>query len=78
MLESSFGNQYQPDAKIYRSDRLTKVTKVWGDYFTGRFKETDYTLWYWILLSIIVDLAAFAFFDIAVREHNKNNWMSNF
>ena len=67
-LESSFGNLYEKDPKVYRSDRLIKVTKVWGDYLTGEFKDTDYTLWYWILLSVIVDIAAFAFFDIAFKR----------
>ena len=67
-LESSFGNLYEKDSNVYRSDRLIKVTKVWGDYLTGEFKDTDYTLWYWILLSVIVDIAAFAFFDIAFKR----------
>jgi hypothetical protein len=47
-----------------------KVTKVWGDYFRREFKDTNYTLWYWILLSIIVDVAAFAFFDIAFKKED--------
>ncbi|MCQ2272213.1 MAG: hypothetical protein MJZ72_05440 [Bacteroidales bacterium] len=67
-LESQFNGIYTYDEKVYRSDRLVKVTKVWGDYFKGKFKGTDYTLWYWILLSIIVDIAAFAFFDIAFKK----------
>ena len=70
VLESSFGNLYKQDPSVYRSDRLIKVTKVWGDYFTGKFKATDYTLWYWILLSIIIDIAAFAFFDIAFKKED--------
>ena len=67
-LESQFNGIYTYDENVYRSDRLVKVTKVWGDYFKGKFRDTDYTLWYWILLSIIVDLAAFAFFDIAFKK----------
>lgn len=66
-LKSQLPN-YEQDERIYRSDRLVKVTKVWGDYMRGKFKNTDYTLWYWILLSIIVDIAAFAFFDIAFKK----------
>lgn len=67
-LESQYNGIYTYDKSVYRSDRLVKVTKVWGDYFRGEFKEKDYTLWYWILLSIIVDIAAFAFFDIAFKK----------
>lgn len=67
-LESQYSGIYTYDETVYRSDRLTKVTKVWGDYFKGKFKHTDYTLWYWILLSIIVDIAAFAFFSLAFKN----------
>ncbi len=68
VLESSFGDLYKPDSNVYRSDRLIKVTKVWEDYFKGEFNSTDYTLWYWILLSVIIDIAAFVFFNIAFKE----------
>ena len=67
-LEAQSDGIYTHDKNIYGSDRLMKVTKVWEDYFTGKFKDTNYTLWYWILLSIIVDIAAFAFFDIAFKK----------
>ena len=67
-LETQYNGIYTYDENVYRSDRLVKVTKVWGDYFKGVFKNTDYTLWYWILLSIIVDIAAFAFFEIAFKK----------
>ena len=67
-LEAQFNGIYTYDENTYRSDRLVKVTKVWGDYFTGKFRHTDYTLWYWILFSIIVDIAAFVFFNIATKE----------
>lgn len=60
----------EKDKEPSKSKRLTNVIKVWGDYFHGRFRDTDYTLWYWILLSIIVDVAAFAFFDIAFKKEN--------
>lgn len=69
-LKSQFNGLYEYNENIYRSDRLVKVTKVWGDYFKGRFKHTDYTLWYWILLAVIVDVAAFAFFTIAFKKED--------
>lgn len=69
-LESQFNGLYKYDETIYRSDRLVKVTKVWGDYFKGRFSNTDFTLWYWILLAVIVDIAAFAFFSIAFKKED--------
>lgn len=69
-LEAQFNGIYTYDENVYRSDRLVKVTKVWGDYFSGKFKHTDYTLWYWILLSIIVDIAAFAFFNLTFKKED--------
>ena len=70
-LDKQYGGLYTQNENIYRSDRLVKVIKVWSDYFNGKFKNTDYTLWYWILLSIIVDIAAFAFFDIAFKKSDE-------
>lgn len=67
-LETQYNGIYTPNENIYRSDRLVKVTKVWRDYLKREFKDTDYTLWYWILLSVIVDIAAFAFFSIAFKK----------
>ncbi len=72
-LEAQFNGLYKYDETIYRSDRLVKVTKVWGDYFKGEFNKDgfkDYTLWYWILLAVIVDIAAFAFFYIAFKKED--------
>lgn len=57
------------DEESSRSKRLTNVIKVWGDYFHGEL-HTDSTLWYWILLAVIVDVAAFAFFVIAFKKEN--------
>lgn len=73
ILETTFPLKENNDKKdnkepVYKSDRLIKVTKVWEDYLAHKFRNTDYTLWYWILLSVIVDIAAFAFFDIATKK----------
>ena len=69
-LEALYNGTYTYDETVYRSDRLVKVIKVWGDYFNGKFKKTDYVLWYWIVLSIIIDIAAFVFFDIAFKKED--------
>lgn len=62
-VDPSYKNQ-----SVYPLDRLKSITKVWGDYLAGEFKEKNYGLIYWILLSIIVDLAAFLFFNIAFKS----------
>ncbi|MDE6140466.1 MAG: hypothetical protein K2F95_05910 [Alistipes sp.] len=54
--------------KVYSSERLTNVTKVWGDYLGGKFSDKNYGLIYWILLSVLVDIAAFVFFSIAFKK----------
>lgn len=54
--------------KGYHSARLTNVTEVWTDYFRGEFTGKDYGLIYWILLSLVIDLAAFCFFNIAFKN----------
>lgn len=58
------------DYKGYRSERLTNVTEVWSDMFKGEFKGKDYGLIYWILFSLVIDLAAFCFFNVAFKEKN--------
>lgn len=54
----------------YSSERLTNVTKVWADLFNGKFKATDYDLVYWILFSLVIDLAAFCFFNVSFKEND--------
>ena len=63
----SAGDSYKKQS-VYSLDRLKSITKVWGDYLKGEFKDKNYGLIYWILLSIIVDLAAFLFFNIAFKS----------
>lgn len=73
-LDSKYGYLIASDTykttNIYSLDRLRSITKVWGDYLKGEFKDKNYGLIYWILLSIIVDLAAFLFFNIAFKQED--------
>lgn len=55
----------------YPLKRTTNVVEVWSDFFGGAFKDKNYGLGYWILLSIIIDIAAFAFFTLALREEDE-------
>ncbi len=52
----------------YKSERLVNVIEVWGDLFKGEFKDKNYGLVYWILLSLVIDLAAFCFFNVAFKS----------
>lgn len=51
---------------IYRIDRLYSVFNVWGDFFNDKLPE-EYDMSYWILWSLILDIAALIFSGIAFR-----------
>lgn len=63
------------DKDIYCADKITtkthqlkNVVKVWSDYFGGAYKGKGFI--YWIVISILVDLGAFIFFDIAFKRED--------
>lgn len=62
------------DKELYTSDNLvTKTTQmlsvidVWGDYFSGKHEGRGFI--FWIIVSILVDIAAFIFFDLAFKKN---------
>lgn len=59
------------DKELYTAEKPETLTKrmlsvidVWGDFLKGKYPKS---FLYYVLLSIIVDLGAFIFFDIAFR-----------
>ncbi len=54
--------------KIYKTERLHSVFKLWGDYFKGRMSNLDFDMVYWIIISVIIDIAGLLFFAIAFRK----------
>lgn len=54
--------------KIYKTERLHNVFKMWSDYFSGRMSDLDFDMVYWIVISIIIDIAGLVFFAIAFRK----------
>ena len=54
--------------KGYPSERLINVTEVWTDYMKGKFSNENSGMIYWILLSLVIDLAAFCFFNVAFKQ----------
>jgi len=54
---------YTRDNPVTKVDGITSVFNVWKDILKGKYN--GHGLWYWIVLSILVDIAAFIFFDIA-------------
>lgn len=54
---------YEANDQITRTARLQSVFDVWKDYFAGKYDGRGFI--FWILLSLLIDIAAFIFFDIA-------------
>ena len=52
----------------YKTERLHSVFKVWSDFLSRRFQNLDFDMLYWIIISIIIDIAGLSFFGIAFRR----------
>lgn len=61
--EKALYTQPNPQTKIHR---LLSVYDVWYDFVTG--EEGGLSFVFWIIISILVDIAAFIFFDIAFKK----------
>lgn len=63
------------DKELYTSENLvTKTTKmlsvidVWKDYLMGKYEGRGFI--FWIVISLLVDVAAFIFFDLAFKKND--------
>lgn len=63
------------DKEVYTADnpqtkvsRLLSVYDVWVDFLSGKHGGLAFV--FWILISILIDIAAFIFFDIAFKKEN--------
>lgn len=63
------------DEPIYCADKITtkthqlkNVIKVWQDFLGGEYEGKGF--FYWIMISLLVDLGAFIFFDIAFKKED--------
>lgn len=59
-------SNYTCDNPQTKVSRLLSVYDVWVDFFTG--KEGGLAFIFWILISILVDVAAFIFFDLTFKK----------
>ncbi len=63
--------KYTKKGAVSDARSLLSVTKVWGDFIkNGRHDENGFS--YWILIALLVDIAAFIFFAMAF-DNKKNN-----
>lgn len=60
--------RYIANDQVTKVSRMLSVIDVWKDYFAGRFTGRGFL--FWIVISILVDIAAFIFFDIAFKKRD--------
>ena len=69
---SLFGTKAYSESQKYKNVTMTRqmlsVVTVWRDFLHGDPKLKGRGLWYWVMLSIFIDLAGFVFFDLAFRK----------
>ena len=58
--------KYTADNPVTEVKRMVSVIDVWGDYLKGAY--SGYGFVFWIIISILVDIAAFIFFDLAFKK----------
>lgn len=51
-----------------KTHQLKNVIKVWQDFFGGEYRGKGF--FYWIMISLLVDIGAFIFFDLAFKKEN--------
>lgn len=57
---------YIADNPVTKAKRMISVFDVWEDFIEGKYAGHGFT--FWIVISILVDIAAFIFFDIAFKK----------
>lgn len=57
---------YTADNQVTKTTRLLSVIDTWIDFMKGEFAGRGFI--FWVIISILVDVAAFVFFDIAFKK----------
>ena len=57
---------YTAENQVTKTTRLLSVIDTWMDFVKGKFAGRGFI--FWIIISILVDVAAFVFFDIAFKK----------
>lgn len=57
---------YTADNIVTRTSRMLSVIDVWKDFVGGKHEGRGFI--FWVIISILVDVAAFIFFDIAFKK----------
>lgn len=59
-------NLYTADNPVTKVKRMISVFDVWEDFIKGEYAGHGFA--FWIIISILVDIAAFIFFDLAFKK----------
>lgn len=57
---------YTADSPVTETKRMISVFDVWEDFLKGEYDGHGFT--FWIIISILVDVAAFVFFSVAFKK----------
>ncbi len=57
---------YTKENQVSKVKRMISVWDVWADFVNGKY--AGHGLIFWVILSILVDLGAFIFFDLAFKK----------
>lgn len=57
---------YTADSPVTRVKRMISVFDVWDDFLAGKYAGHGFS--FWVIISVLVDIAAFIFFDLAFRK----------
>lgn len=58
--------KYTASHPVTSTKRMVSVFDVWSDFFNGKYSGRGVI--FWIIVSILVDIAAFIFFDLAFKK----------
>lgn len=53
---------------VSKTKSMIDVFTVWKDFLHGKYR--GHGLWYWVIISILLDIAAFIFFDITFAKRD--------
>ena len=57
---------YTADSPVTKVKRMISVFDVWEDFIKGAYSGHGFM--FWIIISMLVDIAAFIFFDMAFKK----------
>lgn len=60
---------YTADNPVTKVKRMISVFDVWEDFLKGKYAGHGFA--FWIIISILVDIAAFIFFDLAFKKREE-------